>query len=249
MLYGEIVAPTMKELFIQRIEDLILSGELKPGDKLPSERELSEEMKVSKTVVHEGIRELARCGFLDVVSRQGITVADYSNSGNLDTLLAIMKRSGRNLDKRTACSLLDLRCYVECPAMEILASHHTDQDIATLKELCHRAALAAEGKTEISFAEALYQYHRTLMKLSGNTITPLVINALVSTSLPFWSDYEQLAGPDAAVERLEQFTRLIDSGEGEKAAQLLRDGIEDYKKVRGYDSGSQGLHWKPEERK
>ncbi|MGM9590040.1 MAG: FadR/GntR family transcriptional regulator, partial [Faecousia sp.] len=44
----------MKELFIQRIEDLILSGDLKPGDKLPSERELSEEMKVSKTVVHEG---------------------------------------------------------------------------------------------------------------------------------------------------------------------------------------------------
>jgi len=36
MKYGEIVAPTIKELFIHRIEDMILSGELKPGDKLRS---------------------------------------------------------------------------------------------------------------------------------------------------------------------------------------------------------------------
>ena len=56
MKYGEIVAPTIKELFIQRIEDMILSGELKPGDKLPSERELADEMKIGKTIVHEGIR-------------------------------------------------------------------------------------------------------------------------------------------------------------------------------------------------
>ena len=59
MKYGEIVAPTIKELFIQRIEDMILSGELKPGDKLPSERELADEMKIGKTIVHEVIRELS----------------------------------------------------------------------------------------------------------------------------------------------------------------------------------------------
>lgn len=98
MKFGEIVAPSMKELFIQRIEDFILSGELRPGDRLPSERELADEMKISKTVVHEGIRELVRCGFLDVVPRRGVTVADYSNSGNLNTLLAIMKRNGRAMD-------------------------------------------------------------------------------------------------------------------------------------------------------
>lgn len=234
MKYGEIVAPTIKELFIQRIEDMILTGELRPGDKLPSERELSEEMRISKTVVHEGIRELARCGFLDVISRQGITVADYADTGNLDTLLAIMRRSGRNLDARTACSLLDLRCYLECPAMEELAAHHTKGDISVLKDLRRKAALAADGKSERSFAESLYLYHRTLMKLSGNTITPLVTNALITSALPFWSDYEELAGREAALRRLDQFTEYIEHGEGKKAAQLLREGIEEYKEKRGY---------------
>ena len=45
--------------------------------------------------------------------------------------------------------------------MELLAANHTAEDIATLRTLCGRAVLAVEGKTEESFAEALYYYHRT----------------------------------------------------------------------------------------
>ena len=62
MAFREIVAPTVKELFIQQLEGMILSGELRPGDRLPTERELEDEMKISKTVVHEGLRELHRLG-------------------------------------------------------------------------------------------------------------------------------------------------------------------------------------------
>lgn len=234
MKYEPIVAPTIKELFVQRLEDMILFGELRPGDKLPSERELADDMKISKTIVHEGIRELARCGFLDVVSRQGVTVADYANSGNLETLLAIMNRSVNHMDKRTICSLLDLRCYLECLALELLAEHHTAEDIATLRSLCKRAALAMEGKTEESFAEALYYYHRTVMKLSGNTITPLILNALITAVLPFWSDYEEMQGKDTALVHLIEFTDLIEQGKGKTASDLLHNGVEQYKLARGF---------------
>lgn len=236
MKFGEIVAPSMKQLFINRIEDLILSGELKPGEKLPSERELADEMKISKTVVHEGIRELARCGFLDVVSRKGVTVADYVNTGNIDTLIAIMNRNVQHLDKHMAASFLDFRCYVECPAMEILGKNHTAKDLSTLKKLEEQALKVANNpqSNKTAFAEALFQYHRAIMHLSGNSITPLVLNALAPAVIPFWTDYEQWKGPDAALERLSAFTAHIEHGEGEKAAQLLRDGVELYKKEREY---------------
>ena len=72
MAFHEIVAPTVKALFIQQIEGMILSGELRPGDRLPTERELADEMKISKTVVHEGLRELHRLGFSRcIIPRQG----------------------------------------------------------------------------------------------------------------------------------------------------------------------------------
>ena len=76
MEFREIVAPSIKKLFVQQLEGMILSGQLRPGDKLPTERELADAMKVSKTVVHDGLRELHRLGFLDIVSRKGVTVAD-----------------------------------------------------------------------------------------------------------------------------------------------------------------------------
>ena len=44
----------------------------------------------SKTVVHEGLRELHRLGFLDIAARRGVTVADYAQTGSLETLRAIM---------------------------------------------------------------------------------------------------------------------------------------------------------------
>ena len=72
------------------------------------------------------------------------------------------------------------------------------------------------------------------MKLSGNTITPLILNALITAVLPFWSEYEQTNGVEAALQGLAHFTDLIEQGEGEQAAQLLRDGIRRHKEEHGY---------------
>ena len=55
MKFNQIIAPSMKELFIKEIEALILSGQLKVGEKLPTERELSDEMKISRTIVNLGL--------------------------------------------------------------------------------------------------------------------------------------------------------------------------------------------------
>ena len=109
MDFRPIVAPSIRELFIQQLEGAILSGQLKPGDRLPTERELADTMHISKTVVHEGLRELHRLGFLDIASRRGVTVADYAQTGSLETLTAIMDYHGGLPDEKTARSILRLR--------------------------------------------------------------------------------------------------------------------------------------------
>ena len=48
------------------------------------------------------------------------------------------------------------------------------------------------------------------MKLSGNTITPLILNALITAVLPFWSEYEQTNGVEAALQGLAHFTDLVE---------------------------------------
>ena len=135
MDFRPIVAPSIRELFIQQLEGAILSGQLKPGDRLPTERELADTMHISKTVVHEGLRELHRLGFLDIASRRGVTVADYAQTGSLETLTAIMDYHGGLPDEKTARSILRLRYYLEAPALRDLAAGHTPGDLEALREL------------------------------------------------------------------------------------------------------------------
>lgn len=86
MNFEQLYAPSLKELFVQKLQGMILSGELPMGEKLPSERELCQQMGVSRAVVNGGITELARQGFLEVRPRQGAYVADYRRDGNMETL-------------------------------------------------------------------------------------------------------------------------------------------------------------------
>lgn len=232
MDFKEINALSIKELFISQIEEMILSGELKPGDRLPSERELADKMNISKTIVHDGIRELSRIGFLDVVSRKGVYVADYTSTGNLDTLFAIIGYRGGMPDKKMINSLLDCRLYLECPALEILAENHTPEDIAQLKKLQDNveAALAEDSK---AFATALFIYRRTIVVLSGNCISPLVMNAFFTASISAWIDYSEFIGKENVYDTLVKTTQCIEDGCGEKAVELFQDCIRRYREHLG----------------
>ena len=232
MVFKEINALSIKELFISQIEEMILSGELKPGDRLPSERELADKMNISKTIVHDGIRELSRIGFLDVVSRKGVYVADYTSTGNLDTLFAIIGYRGGMPDKKMINSLLDCRLYLECPALEILAENHTPEDIAQLKKLQDdvEAALAEDSK---AFATALFIYRRTIVVLSGNCISPLVMNAFFTASISAWIDYSEFTGKENVYDTLVKTTQCIEDGCGEKAVELFQECIRRYREHLG----------------
>ncbi len=229
MTFKEIVAPSIRELFIQQVEGMILSGQLRPGDKLPTERELADAMKISKSAVHEGIRELHRLGFLDIVSRQGVTVADYAQTGTLDTLLAIMHYHGGQVDAKTSRSILQVRYYLEGPAFEELAACRTEEDMAKLEEL-YRQAEEASREGTIPFANALFRYHRAVTFLSGNSITPLILNAFSPVSLEFWREYIEVFGTESCLARLAAFNECIREGEGKRASALLLEGLKDFRR-------------------
>ena len=229
MEFKKINTLSIKDMFLAQIEEMILSGELKPGDKLPTEREIADAMSISKTIVHEGIRELARMGFLDVISRQGVYVADYASTGNLDTLLAIIRYRGGMPDKKMISSLLDMRIYLECPAIELLAASHTAEDIKKLTQLEEIMRHAMDEDIKI-FAETLFLYRRTLVALSGNCISPLIMNAFFDASISAWADYCEFIGREATYASLVQTTDYIKNGNAADAISLFKGQIEQYRR-------------------
>ncbi len=226
--FKKIDAPSIKELFLTQVEEMILSGELKPGDPLPPERALADEMGISKTIVHEGIRELARMGFLRVAARKGVYVADYASTGNLDTLLAIIRYRGGMPDKKMLIDLLNARLYLECPALEELARRRDPAALQELEALLEEVRRALPGDAR-AFAAALFNYRKAVAALSGNCITPLIMNAFFTASIDAWADYCEFIGRQQTCDMLARTTEHIRNGDAEAAIREFTRSIEAYK--------------------
>lgn len=81
----------LTDIFVNAIERKILTGEWRVGDRLPTLRELSESMGVSRSVVNAGIARLDKSGYLKIVPRKYIEVADWKKEGTLDVLNALLR--------------------------------------------------------------------------------------------------------------------------------------------------------------
>ena len=132
MEFSKLSAPTLKELFVEQLENLILSGKLSIGEKLPSERELADSMQISRSVVNAGLAEIADKGFLEIVPRSGTYVADYRKKGKLDTLISIMKFNGGTLPDPDILSILQIRKVLTALALELAIPRITDEEIQQL---------------------------------------------------------------------------------------------------------------------
>lgn len=179
MQFREIVAPSMKELFINNIESMILSGQLRIGEKLPPERELAAQMKISRTIVNLGLSELSKKGFIDIHPRQGVYVSDYIARGNLETLHAILNFNGGRLDWATISAICEFRITIEGRAYELAAQNRTQSDLETLFGLLQKVRTF---KSIPELSDYIFEFHHAIFCASKNAIFPLVHNGLELTS-------------------------------------------------------------------
>jgi len=118
---------SLKEVFVLRFEELILSGKIKIGQKLPSERELALQLGVSRPVVHEGLVELASRGMVSLKPRFGATVNDYRKEGSITLLASLIGYQKGKLEPELLESLLQMRQLLE-PAFARFAAQNRTQD-------------------------------------------------------------------------------------------------------------------------
>ena len=231
MRFGEIVAPTIKDLFVEKIEGLILSGRLLPGERMPSERELAQEMKISKTVVHAGMQDLQRMGFIEVVPRQGTFVSNYAETGTLETLNAILKYNGGQFDKVNTESLFEFRLALEGVAFKKFAIEHTQEDLDALQEIIDEVKQACEQSGENDYSEIAqkaFKFHHALCVRSQNMILPLVLNAFKDAGMIFWENSVKIYGKEKSVKHLETFLDFMKKRDGEGATKYLQEGFDYY---------------------
>ena len=218
MEFSKLSAPSLRDLFVKEIRSRILSGELTVGTQLPSERELAQQMQVSRAVVNGGLAELNRQGFVTVVPRVGTVVADYRRSGTIDTLLAIMDFQGQTLGKEEIRSLLQVRRALEKLAVRLAAAAATDREIRDLGRMLNALTVS---QTPAQGAQAAYEFHHELMLISGNTILPLLYSSCRAPVTALWSRFIGKYGVEPLIKNMETLYSLLCRRDAQGAAQWI----------------------------
>lgn len=206
MEFEPLYAPSLKDLFVRKLQGMILSGELALGQKLPAERELCRQMGVSRAVVNGGIAELSRQGFLEVLPRQGTYVADYRRYGTMETLMAIMDYNGGTLGREEIRSILEVRWGLEQMALRRVIDYASDEDLERLGSF-----VDALGKlpTAAQAADIAFRFHHEMTLMGGNHILPLIYTSFQVPCTALWIRFCRKYGVEALYRNIEELYRLL----------------------------------------
>lgn len=186
MEFQKLSALSLKEMFVRQIREMILSGQLSVGSKLPPEREIAKQMQVSRAVINSGFTELEKQGFLELHSRQGVFVADYARNGNINTLNAIMDYHGDKLGQSEIRSILDVRRALEHLATDSTIRSATEEDIFGMEVLLEAIAAAESDHEAI---DAVFAFHHRLSVISQNSIMPLIYVSFKPVVTQLWKRF------------------------------------------------------------
>lgn len=207
MGFTKITTLSLTDLFVQQIENMILSGELSIGEQLPPSRDLSTKMGVSRPVISAGIVELEKLGFVEVHPRQGVFVCDYRRRGTMETLVAIMRYNGGALRQNEVRSLFETRDAMECLCMERVIEKAS---ISDLEELAPILDCLKESSDVEEAAEHVFTFHHELAVLSGNVLMPLLYHSFKPQGLYLWSMYCRRNGIQKMYElKLDLYSALL----------------------------------------
>lgn len=194
MEFQKISSPSLRELFVEQVQHMILSGKLKIGEKLPPERQLALEMQVSRAVVNGGITDLERMGFLVVKPRSGTYVADYRRKGTIETLLSIMKYNGGSLRNEEIRSIFEVRIALDTLVVRLCLPAIQDEEIEILyKKVCE----IKEADKMSEAIQAAFEFQHEFALMSGNTLVPLIVQSFKTPIFAMWERYCTLYGVEA----------------------------------------------------
>ena len=167
-------AQPMSEQLAERLEKMILDGEYAPGEKLANERELSERLGVSRTMLREATKQLAARGLLEV--RRGVGTFVSDNPGVVSNPLGIRAEGGKSVPEILE-DWYRVRMILEGEAMEMVAANATDAELDELAALLETELQQASTDYE-DFLETDRSFHCALAHATHNIIMTRLIPSL-----------------------------------------------------------------------
>lgn len=173
MPFQEIAPEKLASAVVRQIERLILQGILRPGERLPSERELSERLGVSRPSLREAVAELQDGGLLTTRAGAGIFVAEVLGSAFSPALIRLF-----GSHDEAVFDYLDFRGDLEALAAARAAQRGSDTDLAVIAAIFAKMEAAHQKRNPENDARLDAEFHMAIIEASHNVIMLHMIRAM-----------------------------------------------------------------------
>ena len=215
--FKEIEIQKPGDIIIEQIRTLIGSGQLKPGDRLPSERMLSDRFGVGRTYVRDAIKKLEFYGILRTNPQSGTVVAGLGITALEGLITDVLELQGRDFK-----SIVETRVILELNSAKLAALRRENEDIISIANAMN-AYDEAVAKGESAYEEDLL-FHLTIAEASKNSVLKSLMLIVAPDIISQFQEKDVCAGekPKRAVEEHHRILECIKDQDPDGAEEVMR---------------------------
>lgn len=220
MKYKTVKRNSTPELVMKQILTSIESGQLKPGDKLPTEHQLSKIFGVGRSTVREATSTLSMLGYLQSIQGKGCFVREDLDPDKATGFVLQDIQAATNI-----IDLVEVREIMECNVVRLAALRADSEDIGRIQNACLKMK---ETMSDLNrFTEHDFEFHIALARSSGNRMILEMMKRIVENVHKEYDKFRPnaLFQRDKAVLTAEQIVNFVARGEGEKAASSMQEHL------------------------
>jgi len=206
----------------ERIRRLVDDARLRPGDRLPPERELAARLGVGRTSDREGLRVLELMGYVEVVPSKGVFLKEGAAGP-----FAQLVRAWLVTNQRSLRDLVELREALETQAAALAAQHATDDDRWAVRRALSRQRDAGEADDPDGFVAADNAFHDAIARATGNALLRRAL-ASIAREVETYKLTTARLGAEARRRALTDHERIaaaIEAADAEAARAAMRSHI------------------------
>ncbi|HBQ63477.1 MAG TPA: hypothetical protein DD727_00830 [Clostridiales bacterium] len=204
-----------EEIFKQLV-DLIQKGALKPGDRLPPERELAVQLNVSRTAIREALRSMELMGYIESRVRGGTFIRQLTMENVMNPFTSILSQ-----DRKLIMELIEVRLLIEVEITRLAAQRMTSEKAEKLHSTL--ALMDNEIKNGEIGIQGDNAFHRTLAECSENTAMQKILDLcgdLLSATRK--ATLEIPGQPEKSYQDHRQICEAVCSKDASRAVKLMR---------------------------
>jgi DNA-binding FadR family transcriptional regulator len=222
-MFDKVSVGRISETIVEQIRQLMHQGQLRPGDRLPAERDLCERFGVSRVTVREALRMLESSALVEIrVGARGgafvtVPTTEHVGDGLTDML---------TLSALTAADVTEVRLLLEVGIIPLVIERATEEDLTALEQVCQRsrdAIKAGEYSLDLSA-----EFHARVAQSTHNPALVMLVESFRGPILMSLQEARDTA-PEMGVlgtDEHEAFTEAVRRRDTEQATRIMREHLE-----------------------